>query len=123
MNPARTSSLWLTASASAGASRRVGKKSCDARVIGIAAEVTQSVVWVGVASLAFTGRFPRGPPRWDDARPAQVRFWRAKPASADNGQQTHVHGLSPNGTVPTTALGTAPVRALATVTWFSLVGS
>src|SRR5213596_1425294 len=102
MNPARTSSLWLTASASAGASRRVGKKSCDARVIGIAAEVTQSVVWVGVASLAFTGetRFPRGPPRWDDARPAQVRFGRAKPASADNGQQTHVHGLSPNGNCP-----------------------
>src|SRR5436190_18442439 len=76
MNPARTSSLWLTASASAGASRRVGKKSCDARVIGIAAEVTQSVVWVGVTSLAFSGetRFPRGPPRWDDARPAQVRL-------------------------------------------------
>src|SRR5689334_22216795 len=28
--PPRTSSLWLTASASAGSSRRVGKKSCDA---------------------------------------------------------------------------------------------
>src|SRR5215475_6396566 len=33
MNPARTSSLWLTASASAGASRRVGRKSCEARAI------------------------------------------------------------------------------------------
>src|SRR5204862_8229102 len=81
MNPARTSSLWLTASASAGASRRVGRKSCDARVIGIAAEVTQSVVWIGVASLAFTGetRFPRGPPRHDDASPAQLRLRRASP--------------------------------------------
>src|SRR6266702_8014795 len=33
MNPARTSSLWLTASASAGASRRVGKYSWEARAI------------------------------------------------------------------------------------------
>src|SRR4051812_3223258 len=33
MKPPRTSSLWLTASASAGASRRVGRKSCDARAI------------------------------------------------------------------------------------------
>src|SRR5206468_8225055 len=109
MNPARTSSLWLTASASAGASRRVGKKSCDARVIGIAAEVTQSVVWVGAASLAFTGetRFPPWAPSSDDARPAQLRLRRAKPASADNGQQTHIgRDCRRMGTVPTTALGT-----------------
>src|SRR5438093_4278024 len=33
MKAPRTSSLWLIASASAGASRRVGKKSCDARRI------------------------------------------------------------------------------------------
>ncbi len=33
MKPPRTSSLWLTASASAGASRRVGRKSCEARAI------------------------------------------------------------------------------------------
>src|SRR5581483_1205240 len=33
MKPARTSSLWLTASASAGASRSVGRKSCEARAI------------------------------------------------------------------------------------------
>src|SRR4051794_16805009 len=33
MNPARTSSLWLTASASAGASRSVGRYSCEARAI------------------------------------------------------------------------------------------
>src|SRR6266849_6987335 len=31
MYPARTSSLWLATSASAGASRRVGIKSCDQR--------------------------------------------------------------------------------------------
>src|SRR6266852_4247970 len=31
MYPARTSSLWLATSASAGASRRVGMKSCDQR--------------------------------------------------------------------------------------------
>src|SRR5215831_7352688 len=30
-NPPRTRSLWLTASASAGSSRSVGRKSCDAR--------------------------------------------------------------------------------------------
>src|SRR5438093_13493000 len=79
MNPARTSSLWLTASASAGASRRVGKKSCDARVIGIAAEVTQSVVWVGVASLAFTGGNAVSPqaPSWG------CREWRASQVRAD----------------------------------------
>src|SRR5438874_2078837 len=33
MKAPRTSSLWLIASASAGASRRVGRKSCDARRI------------------------------------------------------------------------------------------
>src|SRR5712691_9472170 len=32
MKPPRTSSLWLVASASAGSSRRVGKKRCEARV-------------------------------------------------------------------------------------------
>ena len=34
MKPPRTSSLWLAASASAGSSRRVGRKSCDARIGG-----------------------------------------------------------------------------------------
>src|SRR5215467_13695245 len=33
MKPPRTRSLWLTASASAGASRNVGRKSCEARAI------------------------------------------------------------------------------------------
>src|SRR5437667_1487948 len=33
MKPPRTSSLWLAASASAGSSRRVGRKSCEARTI------------------------------------------------------------------------------------------
>ena len=32
MKPPRTRSLWLAASASAGSSRRVGRKSCDARI-------------------------------------------------------------------------------------------
>src|SRR5919197_6132232 len=35
MKPPRTSSLWLAASASAGASRRVGKNSCEARAITV----------------------------------------------------------------------------------------
>ena len=34
MKPPRTRSLWLAASASAGSSRRVGRKSCDARIRG-----------------------------------------------------------------------------------------
>src|SRR5437870_5628093 len=33
MKPPRTSSLWLTASASAGSSRSVGRNSCEARAI------------------------------------------------------------------------------------------
>src|SRR5580765_6629682 len=33
MKAPRTSSLWLIDSASAGASRRVGRKSCDARIM------------------------------------------------------------------------------------------
>src|SRR5262245_42461542 len=33
INPARTSSLWLTTSASAGSSRKVGTKYCDQRII------------------------------------------------------------------------------------------
>src|SRR6266576_670467 len=35
MNPPRTSSLWLAASASAGASRSVGRNSCEARAITV----------------------------------------------------------------------------------------
>src|SRR6185503_18490058 len=37
--------------------------------------------------------FPRGPPRWVDARPAQLMLRRAKPASAKRAKLAHVSAL------------------------------
>src|SRR4051812_36450443 len=49
--PPRTSSLWLTASASAGASRKVGRKSLEARAIIVASPGYRRASQAGESSL------------------------------------------------------------------------
>src|SRR3954467_14274516 len=49
--PPRTSSLWLTASASAGASRKVGRKSLEARAIIVASPGYRRAPQAGESSL------------------------------------------------------------------------
>src|SRR5260370_31879109 len=61
MYPARTSSLWLATSASAGASRRVGIKSCDQRCICFPIERESSIVNDGIVNhgvRVVTGEWP-----------------------------------------------------------------
>ena len=64
MKPPRTSSLWLTASASAGSSRRVGRKSCEARTIivvraGYSSGISEASAIARAAGLAIFRRFGR----------------------------------------------------------------
>ena len=65
MKPPRTSSLWLTASASAGASRRVGRKSCEARAIIVvrpgyySSGIADASAIASAAGLAILSRFGR----------------------------------------------------------------
>ena len=70
MKPPRTSSLWLTASASAGSSRRVGRKSCDARATIVAAAgyssgISEASAIASAAGLAIFRRFGRCMPVGD----------------------------------------------------------
>ena len=64
MKPPRTSSLWLTASASAGSSRRVGRKSSEARTIivaeaGYSSGIIEASAIARAAGLAIFKRFGR----------------------------------------------------------------
>ncbi len=66
MKPPRTSSLWLAASASAGASRRVGRKSCEARAITVGAGgysfpngISDASAIASAAGFAIFSRFGR----------------------------------------------------------------
>src|SRR5207244_6154852 len=69
MKPPRTSSLWLAASASAGGSRNVGRKSCEARAITVVrADYSSGMT---AASLAMPLRRPRG----SSAQPLILFTW------------------------------------------------
>ena len=62
--PPRTRSLWLTASASAGSSRRVGKKSCDALAANVrqpsySSGISDASAIASAAGLAIFRRFGR----------------------------------------------------------------
>ena len=66
MKPPRTSSLWLTASASAGSSRSVGRKSCEARAIIVVARdysepsgIREASAMASAAGFAILSRFGR----------------------------------------------------------------
>ena len=64
MKPPRTSSLWLTASASAGSSRSVGRKSCEARAIIVVARdyssgIREASAMASAAGFAIFSRFGR----------------------------------------------------------------
>ena len=66
MNPPRTRSLWLAASASAGSSRSVGRKSCEARAIIVVAAgyslpsgMREASAMASAAGFAIFSRFGR----------------------------------------------------------------
>ena len=58
MKPPRTSSLWLAASASAGASRRVGRNSCEARAITVVRAGVYSIGISEASAIASAAGFP-----------------------------------------------------------------
>src|ERR671930_1158007 len=75
MKPPRASSLWLTASASAGSSRSVGKNSLEARAITVVAGDYSSGI-SEASAIAASLAMPLKRPRGLSARPLNPLTWR-----------------------------------------------